>query len=285
MSDLPFQPADAIEPAQLHAAFAQAFSDYVVPFKLSTEQFAGFLARHCVDLSRSRVAMLDDDVSALALTAPRPATNAWRLATMGAVPAARGSGLAAALLDDFMARAGQAGMRWVELECFAQNERALRLYRSRGFEALHELRGYTRAGGVALDIPGDEDAGVSGMELEDAFDALQAQVSRLGDIPLQVTPQSLRSVDGRLQAWRHGPAQLFFVENSAAESIGVQCLVDPGPAQRDAQALVSQLVRRYPGHKITVPQLQRPDLGGDAFERAGFARMPLHGLLMRASTR
>ena len=58
-------------------------------------------------------------------------------------------------------------------------------------------------------------------------------------------------------------------------------LVDRDPAQHDADVLVAALLARHPGRFIKVPALQRPDVGGDALARAGFAREPLHQLLMR----
>jgi GNAT superfamily N-acetyltransferase len=280
MSDLTIGPADAIAPAALHAAFAAAFSDYLLgPFNLPLAQWPVFTGRQAADLALSRVALRGSRLLAFALVAPRPEIGRWRLATMGAVPEARGSGAAPALLDDFIARAAAAGMQGVELECFAQNERAQRLYRARGFEAVHPLYGYTRPAGVPLADTVPARAEVQQVAAAAAFAWLDECSIELGGLPLQVTPVSLRAQPVELQAWQCGRAQLVFA--ASADTVVIHSLADRGAAQQEAQALAAQLVRAHPGHRIVVPQLQRPDLGGDALERLGFERQPLHQLLMR----
>lgn len=277
MHDPDLVPADQVAPADLHAAFTAAFADYLIgPFTLPLDQWPRFTGRQGVDLALSRAALVKEAVFAFALVAPRPGLGTWRLATMGAVPAARGGGSAPRLLDDFIARAAAAGCRQVELECFAQNERALRLYRSRGFETVHELQGYSlaAAGPVAAD-----DGGVEAVSLEEAFAWLDRASTERGDLPLQVTPISLRAQPVPLSALRRGSAQIVFA--AAADTVTIHSLVDQEPGQAAAQALVAQLVRQHPGYRITVPQLQRPDLGGRALERLGFQRAPLHQLMMR----
>lgn len=280
MEDMKFVPADTLAPAALHGAFAAAFSDYLLgPFNLPLAQWPVFTGRQAADLTLSRAALRGDRLLAFALVAPRPEIGHWRLATMGAVPEARGSGAAPALLGDFIDRAAAAGMRGVELECFAQNERALRLYRSRGFEAIHPLYGYTRA----ADTPSPAthgDADIRDVDLPAAFAWLDRCNLELGDLPLQVTPVSLRAQPVALRAWQLGAAQLVFAVNGA-DSVAIHSLVDRHPSQADAQALAARLVRDHSYHRILVPQLQRPDLGGEALERLGFERQPLHQVLMR----
>lgn len=273
MDDL-LLPADQAEPAELHRAFGAAFSDYLIgPFHLGLAQWPLFTARQGVDLALSRVAHQAGRIAAFALVAPRAAS--WRLGTMGAVPEARGSGLAARLLDDFIARAHGAGLPRVELECFAQNERALRLYAARGFEVVSPLYGYATSApaGAAQPLP------AWAVTLEEAWQWLDAS----GDLPLQVTPVSLRALPVELQAWRLGAAQLVF-SRAAPGGVTLHSLVDRDPAQRDAEALVRRLLQSCPGERVSVPQLQLPNVGGAALERLGFERLPLHQLWMvRAS--
>jgi ribosomal protein S18 acetylase RimI-like enzyme len=283
MDDLRFIAADSVAPAVLHAAFTAAFADYLIgPFTLALDQWPAFLGRQGADLSLSRVAVRGEQVLAFALVAPRPEIGHWRLATMGAVPQARGSGAARVLLDDFIARAAAAGLPGVELECFAQNERAVRLYRGRGFETVHPLHGYVRVAGVPMPAETSAD-GIAVVSLDEAFAWLDEQHHELGDLPLQVTPVALRALPVALQAWRLGSAQLVFA-TSGPDAIAIHSLVDLHPAQRDAQALVSRLLNENANRRIAVPQLQRPDLGGDALERLGFERQPLHQLMMRRAS-
>lgn len=261
-----FVPADAVSATELHASFTAAFADYLIgPFRLPLAQWPVFLARQG-----------PDGIAAFALVAPRGDCASWRLGTMGALPAARGCGAAPALLDDFIARAAGAGCARVELECFAQNERGLRLYRSRGFNEVTELHGYSGAS-VA---PGGAHGGVDESPLEEAFERIAAVSHRRGgDLPLQVTPPSLRAQSVPLQAWTCGAAVAVTGETAPGQ-LTIRGLVDETPGQQDAQAIAAHLLHRFPGHAVQVPQLQRADLGGAALQRLGFARLPLHQLLM-----
>lgn len=273
-------PADAIDAARLHATFTRAFADYLIgPFDVPLPQWPRFLARQGVDLALSRVAVDRGEPIACCLAAPRPECGSWRLGTMGALPAARGTGAAPALLDDFMVRAKAAGAASLELECFARNARAVRLYGTRGFLAVDELHGYACAAPSAARAA----AAPGVVTLADAFDWLDACVAEGCALPLQVTPRSLRAWEVPLQAWRRHSAQLVF--SAAADgSIQVHSLVDREPGQQAACELVEALLARHPGRTIRVPQLQRQAVGGAALERLGFARLPLHQLWMRRAS-
>lgn len=281
MSSFEIVPAESVDASRLHAAFVAAFADYLIgPFQLPLAQWPQFLARQGVEVGASRVAVAGGGPIAFCLVAPRPGCASWRLGTMGAVPAARGTGAAAALLDDFIARASASGVTSVELECFAQNTRALRLYQSRGFEAIDALHGYQ------CTAPASEGSHMAprGIDLQDAFDWLDACGAVGCALPLQVTPRSLRALPVRLQAWRADSAQLVFSQGEDA-SLQVHSLVDREPAQQAARELVAALLARHPGRAIRVPQLQRAAVGGDALEACGFARLPLHQLWMRRGSK
>lgn len=271
-------PAQALEPARLQAAFVAAFADYLIgPFDVALADWPAFLARQGIDLSLSRAAVVDDCVLAFALVAPRRDTGSWRLGTMGALPAARGSGAAPALLDDFLARAGAAGVASVELECFAQNARALRLYQSRGFEAVDALHGWQHPGdaGIGATPPRPQAAA-----LEHAFDWLDASTRAGLSLPLQVTATALRPLTVRLQAWQMGSAQVMFSQ-AANGRISIHSLVHREGGQADAEVLVAALLAHQVGHAVHVPPLQRDAVGGEALRRLGFDRLPLHQWWMR----
>lgn len=272
--------AAEIDPARLHAAFTSAFADYLIgPFEVALPLWPAFLARQGVDLGLSRVALDGGAPIAFCLAAPRPECDSWRLGTMGALPAARGTGAAPALLDDFIARARAAGAASVELECFAQNTRALRLYQARGFQPVDLLHGWQSAAPAAQAAIRATGAPAT-VSLPDAFDWLDACRAAGCELPLQVTPRSLRALAVPLQAWRHGSAQLVF-SDAADGGIHVHSLVDRDPTQQAAYELVEALGARPAGRSIRVPQLQRQGVGGAALERLGFARLPLHQVWMR----
>jgi ribosomal protein S18 acetylase RimI-like enzyme len=277
-------PAADVDPAQLHAAFGLAFADYLIgPFQLPPAQWPHFLARQCVDLALSRVLQRDGDILAFAFTAPRPALGIWRLATMGAVPAARGSGAAPRLLDNFIQRARHAGMAAVELEVFAQNTRALRLYESHGFQAQHALHGYhAKAWDQAAFAAPPAPAGVpTELTREQAFawiDSAQREV--FPDLPLQVCTPVLATNPLPLHAWQLGSAVVVFTLPEDGK-LQILSLIDRNPAQQDALGLALGLRTTYPDRQSFVHELQRVDIGGRALALAGFERKPLHQLLMR----
>lgn len=268
------QAADQVAADSLHRAFGAAFADYLIgPFDLPAERWPQFLARQGVDLALSRVALRDDGTPlAFALVAARPRHGRWRLATMGAVPGARGSGAAPALLDELLARATQQGQHGLELEVFAQNARAAQLYRSRGFVQQHALHGYEFAGSP---VPADDGSPVQGVDRDAAMAWLDAAEQRLPDLPLQVTATALAAAPGPLLAWQHGSAQLV-ASGGAPGPLQLLSLVDLDPAQHDARLLVRTLLARHPGAAVRVPQLQRGELGGEALRDAGFTPTPLH---------
>lgn len=279
-------PAPELPAADWHAAFSAAFADYLIgPFTLTLAQWPAFLARQGVDFGLSRGALIDGELRAFALVAARPARRRWRLGTMGAVPAARGSGAAQVLLADFIERGRAAGVDTLELEVFAANERARRLYERHGFEAVHLLHGYERAPGGGEAAP---DA-IEPLSLAQAWQWLDEADATLPDLPLQVTRPVLQvaaaaaPVDAPLHACRHGDALLVFAEQPATHTLVVHSLIDRDPAQPGAYALATALATHFPGHMLRVPALQRPDLGGEALLRAGFVRQPLHQCLMRRS--
>ena len=274
-------PADTIDPSDLRAACVEAFADYLVgPLTLSPAAWPEFLARQGVDLALSRVACdARGRPMAFAFVAPRPALSTWRLATMGAVPAARGNGSAPALLDDLAARAAEAGLRGLELEVFARNERACRLYRRHGFEIVAPLHGHDATaddGSVPSIVP------LEPVPREHALETL-ARLEASGNLPFQLGSASLAS-SARWTAWQRGTALLAFADDasqSPGNRIVIRSLVDTDPAQRDAEALARALRAVHPRHAITMPPLLPPALGADAMLRAGFARQPLHQWWMR----
>lgn len=275
-------PTHQLAPELLHAAFSRAFADYVAgPFNLAFDQWPGFLQRQAIDLSLGRAAVSAErgDVLAFALVAPRPERARWRLGTMGAVPEARGSGAAAQLLVDFVQRGRAAGLQALELEVFAQNERAVRLYRRHGFTVRHVLHGYQFTAAVGEASPPSASLACTPA---DALAWLREVDAALMDLPLQVGATVVGVLTLPWTAWRRGGAQLVFTADPAAQGgVIVRSLVDRDPAQHDAEALVRALLAAHPGARVSVPALQRADLGGAALRRCGFAPEALHQTLMR----
>ena len=270
--------ADTLVPADLHAATIAAFADYLVgPFQMTLEQYPSFIGRQGIDLARSRAAVVAGAIGAFAFVCPRPEVGRWRLGVMGALPAARGTGAAPALLDDFIARATAEGLPWVELECFAENERALRLYRDRGFEVVCALNGW-KAPEPDAHAPATAAArDVHAIDRECALAWLGDADRRLEWLPFPNSDRCMAAQVRPLTFWRCGTAQVAFsvVEGTPTQ---IHSLIDIDPGLRDAETLARAVLAAHPD--AFAPPILRDDLGGAALRRAGFVPHGMSQVLM-----
>jgi hypothetical protein len=197
---------------------------------------------------------------------------------MGALPAARGTGAAPALLADFLARAKAEGMSHAELECFAANERALRLYRSHGFEVVCALNGWKLAPASAAPARDALPRGVREIDRATAFAWLAEADRRIAWLQFQVTDRCQAAQVRPLSFWQCGSALLLFsvLEGTPTH---IHVLLDLDPAQRDAETLATAVRAAHPD--AFAPPILRDDLGGEALARAGFVRAALNQVLMR----
>jgi hypothetical protein len=194
---------------------------------------------------------------------------------MGALPAARGTGAAPALLDDFIARARSEGLPWAELECFAVNERALRLYRGRGFEVVAALNGWK----LPDDAPAGERAGdMRAVDRDVALAWLAEADRRIEWLPYPNSARCMAAQSRPLSFWQCGGAQLVFsvVDGTPTQ---IHSLLDADPALRDAEALARAVAAAHPG--VFAPPILRDDLGGAALQRAGFEPHLMSQVLMK----
>jgi ribosomal protein S18 acetylase RimI-like enzyme len=273
--------AEAVDAQALREAFNAAFADYLIgPMTVTADGWPSLLGRQGVELAASRV-VTDGagQVLAFALVAPLK-LHRTRLATMGARPEARGAGHAPRLLDQVIAEAGARGDRTIELEVFARNARALALYRSRGFETVAELHGYTRRPGAPA--AGAADRIDDGGGQADAVAWLEG--CGVEGLPFQLGAQSIAAVATPLKAWRCAGAQLVFSDADPTR-IAILSLVDADARQHGSRQLARVLAARYPQAVLRMPQLLRLDRGGDALAAEGWVREPLHQLLLRRALR
>lgn len=255
-------------------AFNAAFANYVVTFPtLDVEAWRATVARQGCDLSLSLAACRDGRVAAFSLITPRGG-GITRIATMGARPEARGTGVAGSLLDQALGQARARGDALAELEVFAQNERAFRLYRSRGFQPACTLAGFEATGLAGADAPFNEVSREDGVQWAQAFER-----DERGALPWQVSAGAIACAPGTQRVWRLGGAQVAWLEGS--DTITVMSVLDRAAAYADAARLLGALAHQFSTHKLRAPQLHREVGPADAFERAGWTRSPLFQYLMR----
>lgn len=271
------RPASDIPQQGLRDAFNASFADYLIPLPpLDDALWAAFVQRQGIELALSPVAWREGMVIAFAFVTPREGQRT-RIAAMGARPAERGSGAARHLLQRCVEDARHRGQRWIELEAFATNERAQRLYRSQGFAPVCALHGWRSEPGQGL----SRDEAIGAVAREDAARWLDAwDRARPEHLPFQVSGAAVAAAPGEVQAWRLGSAQLVF--NLAADgNVAVTSLVDTEPEPVHAARLLGALRRRHPDRALVAPPLHRVDGASRAFAAAGWARQPLWQWLLR----
>ena len=272
----------------LVAAVNRVLADYIIPIQIDADYVKGH-----VDLAGSYVAVDGGTGAILAFSFMDSnfgtKSDRTRIGAFGAVPEARGTGLAKQLLKRVIDDARASGAPHIELECFAQNERAIRLYLGAGFQSLYDLRGYTRDAAPGEAVAGSS-SDLSSFEVSSA-DAQKWLDAHLGDSKISWLPFQVGWV------WREMPsgvARFFLARNpdgndalmvcygakDESKEIRAQLIDTEADRQEGARALIRALIAAYPGKKIDVSPLQRPDLGGDALEAEGFKRQELHQQFM-----
>lgn len=255
-----------LEPAA--QVFTRGFADYFVPIASSPAILLGMARADSVDLTVSRVAVLDGQPVAAALIARRGWTS--RLAGMAVVPEARKRGVGQAFMAQLLAEAKARGERTMVLEVIEQNAPAVRLYEHCGFQKIRRLTGH----GGRPAIPAH--AAAAALEEIDPRE-LSAMVSGHGlpNLPWQISPETIAHATPPAIAFRFG-ASAVLLTNPAADVVGIRALV----TQRDQRgrgsslALLRAVMARYPGKEWRSSAIF-PEEMGEAFTSAGLARTPL----------
>jgi ribosomal protein S18 acetylase RimI-like enzyme len=130
-------PAAQLSEAELLDLFNAAYSDYLLPMRLTRAAFAEHLAANGIDLACSRVVLDDDEPAAFALIAPRDGAG-W-VGGIGTVPQYRRRGLGEQALTAGLTALRDRGASVAWLEVIDENQQALRLYEKLGFEVVRDL--------------------------------------------------------------------------------------------------------------------------------------------------
>lgn len=125
---------------ELTEVFNHAFGDYDIPLSLTEEQLIGHL--EAVNFSKADSMGLFDEGKLIGfLFVGRRGERAWDGGT-AIIPSYRGRGLAHTLVEKTIAHLKQMGCTSFLLEVLKTNERAIKLYRSHGFEVRRTLLCY-----------------------------------------------------------------------------------------------------------------------------------------------
>lgn len=274
--------AARFDAARLAACFTAAFDGYLAgSIVMDAQALPHFLDRQGAELRLSLCVEHEGRLAGLCFVGEFGRRDAQgcslrcrRVGGMGVVPAARGSGASRQLLQRAIADARAAGCDQLELEVFAQNTPAVRLYQAFGFETLAPLWGFERDAG-ALPPPAVRPKPIA-PRCAATWMAARGPV----DLPYQVGAHAIAKLPAGSTLWRIGRALLVFSESQPGR-LAVPLLVDLHREQGDARALLAALVHAHPGHAVRVPQLMRDDVAGEALRAMGFRPLALHQLQMR----
>jgi GNAT superfamily N-acetyltransferase len=134
------RPVSDCTAATVAHALTTCFEGYIVPMRMTGEQYERrFRAEH-LDPFASAVWFDGEAPAVIALICRRGSTS--RLAAFGVAAAQRSKGLAKATMKDVIAEARARGDARIVLEVIEGNDAALRLYESLGFTMRRRLVGY-----------------------------------------------------------------------------------------------------------------------------------------------
>ena len=133
--------ARSLAPGERAELFNAAYEGYAVPFHLNVEQMEFMDAAFDLDLDASRVAFRDGKPVGLANLGLR-GEEAW-IGGVGAVAAARRTGVGDSLMRALHEQAQERGVRRVWLEVIVENSAALALYEKLGYEVVQDVQVWT----------------------------------------------------------------------------------------------------------------------------------------------
>lgn len=133
-------PASTLSLAELAELFTRAYEGYYVPMHVDEQTMRSMVEWWDIDLDRSRVAVDDGGERVGVANLGVRGDAAW-IGGIGVVPAARRRGLGRQLMESMLAEAPGV----VTLEVLVQNEPAIALYESLGFERTRLLEVWSLA--------------------------------------------------------------------------------------------------------------------------------------------
>src|SRR5829696_9175341 len=161
----------------IHRKFVEGFSDYLVPFKLSEQQFRNHIVVNAVDLNRSIGCFDEGELVGLSLNGFGRWDDVPTIydAGTGVIPTHRRQGISESMFRTMFPLLKEGGHQQCLLEVISQNLPALRLYEKLGFERTRSLY-LMRATALKSDKPQ-----VIGIEFRDIDSPEMSHLSSFGE--------------------------------------------------------------------------------------------------------
>jgi GNAT superfamily N-acetyltransferase len=245
---------------ELAQLFERSFEDYVVPMRATPSGTEARNRIEHVDLFASKIALHGAAPVALALIARRGRRS--RVAAMGVVVEARGSGVARALLDHVIDEARARGDEALILECIASNARALRLYRRAGFVVTGRLVGW-RAGALAA-VPQPI------VEVDPAELGRRLARTDHASLPWQLAPETLAALTAPARGWTIDGTALA-VGSVLEHELALRAVFTPPALRRAGHAarLLRGLAAAFAPLRLTLAPIVPEGLGSELAAHLG----------------
>jgi GNAT superfamily N-acetyltransferase len=250
----------------------RGFEGYIVPIHLNLPQFLNMLRKDSIDLTSSRVLLMDDQPVGVALIARRGWVS--RLAAMGIHTGMRGRGTGSWFMEKLIQQSRDRAEREMVLEVIEQNEAAVRLYQKYGFQTVRRLVSYIRR--EAVELTPDE---LEEMDLR----ALAVKIAQYGlpDLPWQLSAETIALMTPPTRAYYRDGVSIAISDPVELHIVIWSLLAEPRVRGKHIGAdMLKAVIAHHPGHTWHVPAIYPEEMSG-VFERAGFEREELSQWQMR----
>ena len=251
-----------------------SFENYLVPIQFNNSQFITMLRKDSIDLDSSRVLLIDDEPSGIALIARRGWTS--RLAAMGIAQQRRSKGAGSWFMEKLIQESRQRSDHEMVLEVIEQNEPAVQLYQKSGFQILRRLIGFV--------YKSSAENGTGNLQEIDLREAgLLISLHGLPDLPWQLSGETIAHMNPPARAYCKGQAYAV-ISNPDAEHVVIWSLLVEQSARGNELGLdmLRSLTAKHIGKIWHVPAVLPEELG-NVYEKAGFEREKLSQWQMRLS--
>ena len=252
----------------------RGFEGYFVPITFSLNAFLNMTRRDGIDLTISRILLVEGQPAGIALLARRGWTS--RLAAMGIATDMRGKGAGSWLMQQLIAEACARGEQEMLLEVIEHNDAAVHLYEKCGFEVVRRLISFVRK-----DAWEEETQEVEEIDIHAAAHLI-AQYGLL-NLPWQCSAESIAQFNPPMRAYKNERAYMV-ISNPEAHDIAIwSLLVEPQVRGNGLGVrMLKAMMAHHPGKTWHVPAILPEELG-KVFERSGFVREELSQWQMKLS--
>jgi len=253
-------------------AMNDGYSDYYVPINLDFARFLGMAKSDSVDFALSRVVVVDNAISGVALIARRGWTT--RLAAMSIRPDFRGKGLGRLAMSELVLESESRGDRRMVLEVIETNSPAVKLYEASGFKVDRRLVGFRLSKPTAAPAPNDIE------EVDIRQIGAAVSVHGVENLPWQLSGETLALQGPPSVGFQLGNAYAV-ISNPQAPKVVLQSLVVDAAHRGKGQArrLINAIFGLFEGREWVIPPVCPAELTPFLL-KMGFERQELSQLQM-----